>query len=273
MTVDKHKDIYCVVGYPLAHSLSPAMHNAAFAARGVKALYLPFETDDIRFCTQAMRELGIKGASVTMPHKSSVLSLLDEVEGLAVAIGAVNTIVNRGDCLVGYNTDAYGALKALEEEVEVSGKTCLLVGAGGAARAIGFALREKGVSVTLCNRSAARGEALAASLGCTFVPLEEIRYQRADLLIQTTPVGMVPHTDECVVPAEVLRKGMAVLDMVYNPRETKLLRMARERECLTIDGLKMFVHQGAEQFRLWTGLPAPLTHMTAAVEGALGRGR
>ena len=269
MTIDQDTDLYAVVGHPIGHSLSPTMHNAAFSATGLNAIYLAFETKDIEGCIHGMRALGIKGMSVTLPHKAAVIPLLDEVEELAGKIGAVNTVVNENGRLIGYNTDAVGALRALEEKVELSKKSCLMIGAGGAARAIGFMLAQKGVALKVSNRSVERGKALAHALACPFIPLDELQEPIADLLIQTTSVGMTPQTEESPVPKQILQKGMVVMDIIYNPLETMLLRVARERGCLIINGLRMFVHQGAEQFRLWTGLEAPISAMTRAVEGAL----
>jgi shikimate dehydrogenase len=245
------------------------MHNAAFAACGLNAVYLAFETNDIQGCVKGMRALGIKGLSVTMPHKSEVMGLLDEVNDLAKSIGTVNTIVNDGGRLVGYNTDGSGALKALEDRVDLSGKSCLIIGAGGAARAIGFVLRDRGVRMTIANRSIRRGQKLSNSLGCSFVPLKDIKSVEADLLIHTTPVGMYPNVEQCIIPQDAIHDRMAVMDIVYNPIETRLLRIAKSENCLIINGLGMFVHQGAEQFRLWTGIEAPLRHMTFAVKKML----
>jgi shikimate dehydrogenase len=269
MKIDQHTDLYAVVGYPIGHSLSPTMHNAAFSSVGLNAIYLAFETENTEGCIQGMRALGIRGMSVTLPHKSAVIPLLDGVDDLAGKIGAVNTIVNEKGHLTGYNTDAVGALLSLEENVKLSEKTCLVIGAGGAARAIGFILAEKGVNLKVSNRSVERGEALAHSLACPFIPLDKLQEPIADLLIQTTPVGMTPQKEECLVPKQILQKGMVVMDIIYNPVETMLLKVARARGCLTINGLSMFIHQGAEQFRLWTGLEPPILAMTRAVEGAL----
>jgi shikimate dehydrogenase len=248
------------------------MHNAAFTAHGRNAVYLAFETRELEGCIRGIRALGIRGVSVTIPHKSAVIPLLDEVDGLAKRIGSVNTVVNHHGRLVGYNTDAAGALKALEESTELSGKTCLIIGAGGAARAIGFMVKRYGVDPIISNRSTRRGENLARSLECPFLPLHEAKSIQADLLIQTTPVGMYPHADRCIISPHMLKKGMVVMDIIYNPPETRLLKMARARGCLTIDGLGMFIHQGAEQFRLWTGREAPLTAMSQAVEKVVPRG-
>jgi shikimate dehydrogenase len=147
------------------------------------------------------------------------------------------------------------------------------VGAGGAARAIGFVLRERGLPLTIVNRSREKGEALAEALGCNYAPLGEIEKASVDLLIHATPAGMFPRSDECIVPAGALKEGMVVMDAVYNPMETLLLKLAGERDCSTVGGLGMFIHQGAEQFRLWTGLDAPVGIMTRVVEESLGRVR
>ncbi|UCB47665.1 MAG: shikimate dehydrogenase [Deltaproteobacteria bacterium] len=273
MTIDQHTALYGVVGYPIGHSLSPTMHNTGFSTMGLNAIYLAFQTKDIEGCVQGMRALNIRGMSVTLPHKSSVIPLLDEVEDMAERIGAVNTVVNEDGRLIGYNTDAVGALRALNERMELSGKRCLMIGAGGAARAIGFMLIEKGVELKVVNRSVERGKALAHSLACPFIRLSELQEQIADLLIQTTPLGMNPEKEECLVPEQILRKDMVVMDIIYNPLETALLSMARARGCVTINGLSMFIHQGAEQFRLWTGLEPPISAMTHAVEEALKKDR
>lgn len=245
------------------------MHNAAFSESGLNAVYLAFETKDIEGALQGMRGLGIKGMSITIPHKRTAIPLLDKVDDLALKIGAVNTIVNDGGYLVGYNTDALGALRALEEKTDPAGKTCLIIGAGGAARAIGFILKECGAHLIITNRSVERGEVLAYSLGCSFLPLGRVKEIQADLLVHATSVGMHPRDDECVVEADVLQRAMVVMDIVYNPIETKLLKTAEKQGCSTINGLGMFVQQGAEQFRLWTGLKAPVSAMRKAVENAI----
>jgi len=267
--MDQHTDIYGVIGHPLTHSLSPTMQNAAFLEKGLNAIYLAFETKNLEDALKGMRALGIKGMSVTIPHKSSVIPLLDQVDDHARRIGAVNTIVNDQGRLVGYNTDALGALKALEEKTEIFGKTCLILGAGGAARAIGYILKKHGVDLTLANRSRVRGEELADFLECPFIPLEKTPDLQVDLLIQTTSVGMYPHDDESIVSSDALNPGTIVMDIVYNPIETKLLSIAKGQGCLTVNGLGMFICQGAEQFKLWTSLEAPVEVMRSAVEEEL----
>jgi len=269
MIIDQHTDLYGVLGKQIGHSLSPVMHNAAFSATGLNAVYLAFEAEDIGGCIKGIKALGIKGASITIPFKTAVIPYLSDIDPLARRIGAVNTIVNENGRLKGYNTDALGALKALEEEIRLPGMTCLIIGAGGAARAIGSLLREKGVSITVANRSSGRGEELARSLGCPYISFEKIGKRKTDILINTTPVGMYPQVDQCPVPEHVLEQGMVVMDIIYNPLETRLLRIARARGCTAISGIQMFLHQGAEQFRLWTGIDPPLEVMSHAVNEAL----
>jgi shikimate dehydrogenase len=267
--IDGRTLLFGIVGYPLGHTLSPVMHNAAFNACDINAVYLAFETRDIKGCLTGMKALGIRGLSVTIPYKSEVIPLLDEVHDLAQRIGAVNTIVNEGGRLIGYNTDGPGVSKALEGVVQYNTKTCLLLGAGGAARAIAYVLKEMGMEVTIANRSFGRGKELADSLGCFCVPLENMGERDADLLINATPVGMHPHVTQCPVPESILKKGMIVMDTVYNPPQTRLLEMAGSRGCRTVGGLAMLIHQGAEQFRLWTGKNPPIKAMANAVTGNL----
>ena len=267
--IDQHTKLYGVVGYPIAHSLSPLIQNSALSTKRVNAVYLAFETKDIKGCLKGMKSLGIKGLSVTIPYKPTVLTLLDEIDALAEKIGAVNTIVNDNGRLIGYNTDAMGALRALEEKIDLRDKTGLIIGAGGAARAIGFILKENGVSLSVVNRSEKRGRNLADALDCPFVSLSNIKGQKADILVQTTSVGMHPHNDQCIIPESVLKKDMTVMDIIYNPIETTFLKLAMKKGCLTINGLGMFIHQGAEQFRLWTGLEPPIIIMTRVAIQAL----
>ena len=268
-TINQYTELYGVIGNPVKHSLSPLMQNAAFSKAGINAVYLAFESDDIEGAIRGVRSLGIKGLSVTIPHKSSVFSLLDEIDPLAKDIGAVNTVVNVNGKLAGYNTDAAGAFRALSEVVPVEGKHCIIVGAGGAARAIGYILKRNNVNVSIANRSIERGEELGSSLDSPFIKLGKIQEVEADIIINTTPVGMSPHVDSCPVPEEALKPGMTVMDIIYNPRTTKLLKTAAEKGCRTIDGLGMFIYQGAEQFRLWTGKDAPVDVMRKKVEEAL----
>ena len=267
--IDQHTELYCVIGSPVGHSLSPAMHNAAFSALHLNALYMAFEVKDLAGCLNGVRAFGIRGVSVTIPHKSSVIPFLDQVDQCALDIGSVNTIVNRNNKLKGYNTDALGAYAALKKVIDPSGKDCIIIGAGGAARAIGYILRNKGCKIIITNRSKGRGEDLSGFLNCDFIPLEEIGDRGSDILINTTPVGMYPKVNDIPATKALLKKGMCCMDIVYNPLETRLLRTAKSLGCRTVNGLGMFVYQGAEQFRIWTGLEPPVDIMTKVIERIL----
>ncbi len=260
---------FAVLGYPVGHSLSPVMHNAAFAATGFAGLYAAIPVREIRAAVAGLKALDFRGASITIPHKQAVMECLDEVEKEARRIGAVNTLLNREGRLAGWNTDGAGAMEALKEKTPLAGRQAAVLGAGGAARAVAFGIREEGGTVTIFNRGRQRGEALAAELEADFRPLSEFRGEDYELLINTTPVGMAPAAGETPVPAGRLRPGLVVMDIVYNPLRTRLLAEAEAAGCLTIDGLEMFVRQGARQFELWTGLAAPVDVMRMAVEAEL----
>lgn len=271
MTINQKTELYAVIGHPVGHSLSPALHNAAFSATGLNAVYMAFDVQDLESCIRGIRAMGIKGLSITIPHKSAVIPFLNAVDEIAGRVGAVNTVLNDDGYLIGSNTDVGGALSCLENRVRLAHKSCLLIGAGGAARAIGFALRQRDVDLQVVNRNPQRGKTLAKFLDCPFVPLADLPGIAADILINTTPVGMEPHTDRFLINENLLKERMLVMDIIYNPLETKLLRMAKAKGCQTINGLEMFLHQGAEQFRLWSGLEPPVEHMARAVAKALDR--
>ncbi len=267
--IDADTSLFGLIGNPVAHSLSPVMHNQAFAATGYNGVYLAFRVTDPAAAIKGIRALNFKGVSVTLPHKVAVMEYLDEVDETAARIGAVNTIVNSQGRLIGYNTDCQGALQALRTRTTIKDKSVALIGAGGAARAIGFGLVAAGGRVTILNRTRAPGEGLAADLQAEFLPLYAWQPDRYEILINTTPVGMHPETDATPIPKEELSKDMVVMDIVYNPLETRLLREAAAKKCRTINGVAMFVFQGAQQFELWTGQKAPVDVMRAAVLGAL----
>jgi len=251
--IDARTELYGIIGNPVRHSLSPLLHNRAFRRMGVNALYLAFEVIDLKDALRGIKGLGIRGVSVTIPFKTEVVSLLDEVEETARKIGAVNTILNREGRLIGYNTDWHGAMEALEQRVNLSGKKVLLLGAGGAARAIGFGLREKGSQVVIVNRSTDKAKKLAEELGFVYQPWLSVGTLDPEVIINATSVGMYPDDQESPFPKEILKEGMTVMDIVYRPLRTRLLQEAQERGCLTIDGLEMLARQGARQFEIWTG--------------------
>ncbi|RJR41756.1 MAG: shikimate dehydrogenase [Desulfobacteraceae bacterium] len=268
------QEIFGIIGNPLVHSLSPVMHNAAYREMGIDGSYEPFETDDLRTTIHMIRDRNIRGVSVTLPFKESVLPLMDDLESDAVRIGSVNTITNREGRLLGSNTDWRGLISDLRGRFAIRGKTIAVLGAGGAARAAAYAVQMEGGNPVIVNRTSARGERVARDFGCAFHPLSEITNLRASGMINTTSVGMMPHEDQSPVPAHTLGRFRWVMDIVYNPQSTRLLREARERGCETVNGIGMFVNQGAEQIRLWTGMAAPRELMRGVVEEALrGGGR
>ena len=269
--INGHTKIYGILGRPVAHTLSPAMHNAAFRELGVNAVYVAFPVPDLTAAVAGLRGLNLAGVSVTLPFKEEIIPLLDELDPRAVQIGAVNTVVNRNGHLVGYNTDWLGALTALQVRAAIAGEHFLILGAGGAARAIAFGLKEAGGRVTLADLDAARATALAEDLGAAAIALNALGQCPATGLINATPVGMEPQVEEIPISPDLLSRFTLVMDIVYRPLQTRLLREAQNRGCATIDGLQMLIHQATAQFELWTGLAAPLEVMSRAAYAALGK--
>jgi len=258
---------YGIIGNPVHHSLSPEMHNGAFQELGLNCVYVPLPTTDIGNGVVGLKALGFKGVSITIPYKQEVIPFVDVLDPVAEKIGAVNTLLIResGDprdkTVYGYNTDWIGANRALEEKISLKGSRVLIMGAGGSARAIGFGLLEAGAEVMISNRTVEKGKKLAEQLGCSFYRAEGIDQVQADALVNATSVGMVPETEKTPISKELLAKFQVVMDIVYAPLQTKLLREAAFAGCETVDGLAMLLYQGAAQFELWTGREAPLDVM------------
>ncbi|KAB1192237.1 shikimate dehydrogenase [Haloferax sp. MBLA0076] len=268
-------EVYGLVGNPVGHSLSPPMHEAAYEATGVDARYVTFEPelDAIADAIAGADALGIAGVNVTIPFKQDVLALVDP-DPLAERIGAVNTIDFGPDGPVGYNTDAAGVTRSLERHgVEIDGSSAVVVGAGGAGRAAAFALSDSGATVHVANRTAEKATELAAAVpGATGGGLDTLeRVGDADILVNATSVGM-DAPDETPVPASYLHADLAVLDAVYAPLETRLLREAADVGAVTVDGAWMLLLQGVEAFEIWTGLDAPVDEMNAALRAHLADG-
>lgn len=261
LQLDGTTKLYGIMGKPVSHSLSPAMHNAAFQACGLNNVYVAFEVTDVARALDGFRAIGVGGVSVTIPHKQAVIAHLDAIDPVAQKIGAVNTLLIEDMHIRGFNTDWIGANRALEMIVDLSASTVLVLGAGGSARAIGFGLQEKGATVILANRTIARGEALARELNCEFYSLEDIKALKVDALVNATTVGMAPNVEATLVPRAVLKNVPAVMDIVYSPLETRLLREAKQLGCKMVDGTHMLLYQGVAQFELWTGLKAPVDVM------------
>jgi shikimate dehydrogenase len=261
--------IFGILGRPVAHSLSPAMHNAAFRHLGVNAVYVAFPVTDLRKAVAGLKGLGIGGVSVTIPFKEEIIPRLDELDPRAAEIGAVNTVVNRNGRLTGYNTDWLGAVTALTAKISLKGRHVLILGAGGASRAIAFGVFHEGSKVSLTDLDMARAAALARDLGAEAIPLDALDRCDAAILVNATPVGMTPDVDGIPINPDLLGRFEVVMDIVYQPLATRLLREAEARGRPTIDGLQMLIHQGAAQFELFTGQKAPTEVMSQAAYGAL----
>ena len=272
--INEETKLYGIIGNPVSHSMSPAIHNAAFIEKELNNIYVPLKITDIDTFMRECRKIDFQGFSVTIPHKESVLPLLDDLDPNARRIGAINTIVNQNGKLTGYNTDCMAAVMGLEYSMKeanetLNNKKVSIIGAGGAARAIAFGLKEKGCDITIFNRTIERAEKLSHDVKCKFESFEEIHQIDSDILINTTSIGMFPNVDQTPVPKNILNEGMIVFDAVYNPIETRLLRDAKEQGCHTVNGLSMFINQAAEQFRLWTDIDAPIELMTKVVKEML----
>jgi len=280
-SIDADTKLYGVIGSPVAHSVSPIVHNACFAEASENKLYLPLLVEGGRdefdyFLRQIFIKnwLGFRGLSVTIPHKENALNFVKEnhgvVEPLAEKIGAVNTIiVGPNDKLFAYNTDYSAAMDAIGSKVDLKNLPAAVIGAGGVAKAIVAGLSQAGAKVTIYNRTIERGEKLAAEFGCEFAPLDKLADLDAKLVINCTSIGMYPNIDETPVPGDYLKKDMVVFDTIYNPPRTLLLKQAEEKGAQTIDGLSMFINQAAAQFKLFTGKDPSPKLMRKIVSNAL----
>ena len=266
-SINSDTAVYGVIGDPIGHSISPHIHNAAFRAAGINAVYLPlWVPGDVCTFIEAYRGLPMAGYSITIPHKESAMGALDDIEPICRQIGAVNTVVNRQGRLHGSNTDWSAATEAIEAALDgepLAGKRVALVGAGGTARALAFGLQAREASVCIYNRTAETARSLAEEVGCEWAGLDALAVSESDVLAHTTSVGMHPNTEESIVPDSALRPGMVVFDAVYNPVYTRLLRQAAEAGCTTATGLDMFVNQAVQQFKTWTEQDAPRELMEA----------
>ena len=268
--ITRRTRVYGVIGDPIGHSLSPVLHNAAFHARRFDAVFVPFLVRHLREFLGTVKGFGVAGLAVTIPHKEAILRFLDDCDPLAAQIGAVNTVVVRGGGrLYGYNTDYVGVLRSLERRIRLAGSRVLLFGAGGAARAAAFALAQAGSNVCVCSRRPERARALARAVGGQVVARAGLAHEFFDAIVNCTPVGMHPRGGSPLSSAEL--NCRIVMDMVYRPRETELLRLARRKGIEVISGVEMFLAQGFAQYEIWTGERAPESAMRRAVVSALSR--
>jgi shikimate dehydrogenase len=278
MEVSGRTKVCGLIGDPVKHTLSPIMHNAAFTHLKLDFIYVAFQVrkQELENAIGGMRSLGIRGLNVTMPHKNAVISYLDELDSTAKFMEAVNTILNENEKLIGFNTDGVGALKALKENgVNLNGKKMLLLGAGGAANAIAFHSAQEVEELAILNRTPEKAKKLAEALRRKFgktiegnllsasIIKEELK--DSDVLINATSVGMHPNFDQSLVDPEWLRPDLCVMDIIYNPLETKLAKNAKSKGAKVISGIDMLVYQGAASFEVWTNQAAPIKAMKQAV--------
>ena len=284
MVVSGKTKVCGIIGDPIEHTMSPVMHNAAFKKLGLDYVYLAFRVkkEELGQAIEGIRALNIRGLSITIPHKVAVIPFLDELDTLADEIGAINTIINSNGVLKGYNTDATGFLQALlERGIEPKEKRVAILGAGGASRAISFILAERGSSLVILNRTWDKAKVCADRISEIFqseaTALELNRenlataLNQADILVNTTSVGMSPNINETPVTANLLKPDLVVFDIVYNPIETRLQREAEVAGATVISGLEMLVWQGVVAFEKWTGLKAPVELMREEVIKVLQR--
>ena len=282
MKIKGSTNIVGLIGHPVEHSFSPPMHNAAFDELGMDYAYVAFDVnpEDLSSAIEGAKSLNIKGFNVTIPHKIEVMQYLDELDEVAELIGAVNTIDFKN--MKGYNTDGIGAVRAIEEVTSIKNKDVIVAGAGGASRAISFYLAKFGAaSITILNRNVERAQSLAGDVlasdligdvNADSISKIDNLLGDADILVDTTPLGMHPHIDdEPVAAAEDMHEGLVVFDAVYNPNETVLLSEAIKAGAKPVYGIKMLLYQGAESFRIWTGRDAPISVMEKALNEFLGR--
>lgn len=283
MRIDSHTELYGIIGNPVRHSFSPFMHNAAFRKLGINAVYLAFEVSDLKSAIMGVRALGIKGLSVTIPFKTAIIEYLDEVSDLALMIGAVNTVINSNGRLIGTNTDAFGFYSALKNETTIKGKNIAIFGSGGSARAGVFSLfyyDEPGI-VYLVARNKEKREKIRRDIIESFLKggrnLENNIYtlelagwnsikDSVDIIVNTTPVGMKPDVNNSIITEEELPWETVVMDIVYNPKETLLIKMAKKKRCKVVYGIEMLLLQGIKQFELWTGKKPPISAMKKAIK-------
>lgn len=280
MKIKGSTNIVGLIGHPVEHSFSPPMHNAAFDALGMDYAYVAFDVNpaELQKAIEGARSLNIRGFNVTIPHKIDVMKYLDEIDDVARLIGAVNTIDFKN--LKGYNTDGIGAVRAIEEVISIKNKNVVIAGAGGASRAISFYIAKYGAdSLTILNRNVDKAQSLAGDVSNSGL-IDDVKSDSineinayladADILVDTTPLGMHPHiNDQPIATAENMHDELVVFDAVYNPNETVLLKQAIEAGAKPVYGIKMLLYQGAESFKIWTGADAPVDIMEKALKDTL----
>ncbi|MCR4280729.1 MAG: shikimate dehydrogenase [Candidatus Kaiserbacteria bacterium] len=252
MRITNKTSLTAVIGNPITHSMSPLIHNAIYEREGIDAVMLAFGNPSIEKLVGAIRALPIHLVAVTMPHKQTLIPLLDSISDDAREIGAVNTIINKGGMLAGFNTDVTGVAEALKD-VSVEGKNALIIGAGGVAQPVAYHLRKRGAKIYCNNRDNEQAEALCKKFGGTVIDGKTMSGMKFDLIVNATPIGMPPNIEMSPVPKNIIRPETVVFDVIYTPLETQLLKDARAQGAKIISGLTMFIAQALEQENLWLG--------------------
>ena len=258
---------YGILAHPVEHSLSPTIHNAGFQALGINAEYVKFDVkqDGLKDFMQRVRDEKIAGLSISMPHKMEIMQYLDYINPAAESMKAVNCVYWEDGKLCGTNTDYYGAIRALVEKTDLKGKDIVIFGAGGAAHAIAYGLKEKKITMTILDRTMQKSQELACQYKTEYGLTSSHSISKYDIIINTTPLGMFPNTEGTILEAKDLSSNQLVYDIVYNPLNTKLIQEARKAGCRVITGERMFLYQAVKQFELWTDKEAPVEVMQKAL--------
>ncbi len=265
--IDGNTKIICFFGATYKTSKMYAVYNAAFAALALNYIYIPAKVTDLKAAIEGIRTLGIKAVGITVPYKVEIVQFLDGLSPEAKRIGAVNTVINSDGILTGYNTDGQGAVKALKEVTTLKNKKALLIGAGGAGRAIAFALASEGANLTVLNRNKEKAANLAKAAGCQSGGLNDLAktIKTMDIIINATTVGMFPNINNSAVPKKLLKPDMIIQELVSNPPETRLVREAKESGCKIVTAKRMLLWQAVFKFRLYTGEEPPVKIMEEAI--------
>lgn len=258
---------YGILAHPVEHSLSPTIHNAGFQSLGIDSEYVKFDVkpEGLKDFMQRVRDEKIAGLSVSMPHKMEIMQYLDHIEPAAKDMEAVNGVFWKDGKLCGTNTDYYGAIRALKEAVDLDGKKIVIFGAGGAAHAVAYGLKDKNVKLTVLDQTMQQSQALACHYKAEYGISASHSVEKYDIIINTTPLGMYPNVDTSILEAKDLSPNQVIYDIVYNPLNTKLIQEAKKAGCKTVTGEKMFLYQGIKQFEIWTEEKAPIEIMHKAL--------